>query len=261
MKVPLFQVDAFTDVVFAGNPAAVCPLTAWPPDSVMQSIAAENNLSETAFFVAAGDVNELRWFTPTTEVKLCGHATLASGHVIMTEFDAAASSVRFSTRSGQLVVSRGDAQGYRMDLPAQASSPADAPEGLAAALGMEPKAVWRAGEDYLCELDSASEVVGLRPAMDALASVAARGIIVTAPGEETDFCSRFFGPAVGVPEDPVTGSAHCALAPFWAERLGKSRLTAAQLSRRGGRLVAEVAGARVILEAGCATYLRGTIEI
>lgn len=260
MKVPIFQVDAFADRVFAGNPAAVCPLTAWPEDAVMQAIAAENNLSETAFFVAAGDINELRWFTPATEVNLCGHATLASGHVVLTEFDPGASRVRFSTRSGELRVARAE-RAYRMDLPAQICRPAPAPDGLIEALGAKPTAIWRAGEDYLCEFETASELLGLKPAMDALASVDTRGVVVTAPGEETDFCSRFFGPAVGVPEDPVTGSAHCALAPFWAQRFGKARLTAAQLSRRGGRLIAEVSGDRVVLEAGCVTFLRGTIEI
>jgi PhzF family phenazine biosynthesis protein len=261
MRLPMYQVDAFTDSLFGGNPAAVCPLLAWLPDATMQAIAAENNLAETAFFVRDGDDYALRWFTPTVEVDLCGHATLASGHVVFSFLEPQRNSVSFHTvKAGTLVVSR-DADMLVMDFPARPAAPCDAPAGLLAALGGTPHEVLRA-RDHLIVYDSAAEIAALKPDLAALAKVDCWAAIVTAPGENgIDFVSRFFAPAQGVPEDPVTGSAHCTLVPYWAKRLGKTKLEARQLSRRGGALRCALNGDRVSIGGKAVVYLEGQIEV
>ena len=245
---PLYQVDAFADRPFTGNPAAVCPLEGPIPEALMQDIAAENNLSETAFFHAQGDAFSLRWFTPTTEVDLCGHATLASAFVLMTQLEPARRAVTFRTRSGLLEVRRHEDE-FVLAFPAYPAAPADAATraAVATALGREPREVVRA-RSLFAVLDSAAAVRAFVPDFAALARLDT-SIGITAPGtDETrpvDFVSRYFAPTFGVPEDPVTGSAHCTLAPLWAARLGKQALRARQVSRRGGEISCAVAGDRV----------------
>ena len=259
MKLRLFQIDAFTSRVFSGNPAAVCPLESWLDDAVLQAIAAENNLSETAFFVPEGDGFALRWFTPALEVDLCGHATLASGHAVLTILDPTRESVTFSSRSGPLTVSRaGDS--LAMDFPALPPEPCAPPADLVAGLGAQPDAVL-VEMDYLAVFAAEADVAALSPDMAAIAHLDRRGVIATAPGESVDFVSRFFAPRAGIPEDPVTGSAHCLLTPYWAERLGKERLEARQISARGGALTCELQGARVRIEGRVALYLDGEITL
>jgi predicted PhzF superfamily epimerase YddE/YHI9 len=261
MRLPIYQVDAFTDSLFGGNPAAVCPLPSWLPDAVMQAIAAENNLSETAFFVRDGGEYALRWYTPSVEVDLCGHATLASGYVVFRFLEPRRGSVRFRTaKAGTLSVAR---RGERlaMDFPARPASPVKPPVGLLAALGREPREILRA-RDHLIVYDSAAEIAALKPDLAALAKVDCWAAIVTAPGENgVDFVSRFFAPAQGVPEDPVTGSSHCTLVPYWAKRLGKTELEARQLSRRGGALYCTLNGDRVSIAGRAVLYLEGWIEV
>lgn len=257
MKLPLFQIDAFADSVFAGNPAAICPLDAWLSDQQMQAIAAENNLSETAFFVPAGDVFGLRWFTPTCEVDLCGHATLATAHLLLNRLEPRRSAVTFETRSGRLTVRREDDL-LVMDFPAKPAAEVDADAGLIAAVGGSPKKVL-AADNYLVVYATAAEVRELRPRMAELSAFGPRGAIATAPGEDCDFVSRFFAPAHGIPEDPVTGSAHCTLTPYWAARLGKADLHARQISRRGGELFCRDEGARVRIAGRAVLYLEGAI--
>lgn len=250
MQLPLYHVDAFARRVFEGNPAAVCPLERWLDDATMQAIAAENALSETAFFVADGPVVALRRFTPSAEVDLCGHATLAAAHVLFTELGAGGDAVRFTTRSGALRVERhGDE--LALDLPVQVAVPCAAPPGLVEGLGRTPHDVLR-GED---------DVRSLEPDLARLAALDARGVVVTAPGGDVDLVSRFFAPAIGIPEDPVNGSTHFALVPYWAERLGTPTLRARQLSRRGGELTCRLEGERVVLLGRAVTFLRGVIEI
>jgi predicted PhzF superfamily epimerase YddE/YHI9 len=261
MRLPIYQVDAFTDSLFGGNPAAVCPLEAWLPDATMQAIAAENNLSETAFFIPQGGDYALRWFTPTVEVDLCGHATLASGHVVFSFIEPERDSVSFHTvKAGMLKVDRrGDM--LVMDFPARPAASCAAPPGLLAVLGGTPRAVLCA-RDYLIVYDSAAEIAALAPDMAALAKVDCWAAIVTAPGENgVDFVSRFFAPAQGVPEDPVTGSAHCTLVPYWAKRLNKTELEARQISRRGGALRCTLNGDRVGIGGRAVVYLEGKIEL
>ncbi len=248
MGLEIAQVDAFTDRPFRGNPAAVCLLPAWRGDSWLQAVAAEMNLSETAFLVPKGKAFELRWFTPQIEVALCGHATLASAHYLWESgrlnADAAA---RFHTRSGLLAARRRNGA-VEMDFPATPVSPADSPEGLAAALGLEPVSVHRNDWDVLIEAASEKALRAVEPDFAALEKIDARGFIVTAPGGgDCDFVSRFFAPAAGIDEDPVTGSAHCTLGPFWASRLGKAALHGHQVSKRGGSVGVRLAGERVVL--------------
>ena len=266
MRLPLYQIDAFvTDHPFSGNPAAVCPLTAWLPEDAMQAIAAENNLSETAFFVPEGDGYRLRWFTPTTEVDLCGHATLASAYVVFRWLQPGGEAVQFRTeKAGVLTVSR-DGELLALDFPARPPMPCAVPAALAAALGKAPRKVL-AARDYLAVYDSADDVAALAPDFAALAALDRFAVIVTAPGSDrgeggVDFVSRFFAPARGVDEDPVTGSSHCTLIPYWAARLGKERLEARQLSRRGGALSCRLAAARVRIAGRALLYLEGTITI
>jgi PhzF family phenazine biosynthesis protein len=262
MRIPIYQLDAFTDRRFAGNPAAVCPLDAWLPDATLQAIAAENNLSETAFFVPAADGYELRWFTPATEIDLCGHATLASGEVVFRFLAPDLRSVRFRTRrAGVLTVSRrGDE--LVMDFPARPAERIEPPAALAAALGAKPQEVLAGQRDYLAVFESADDVAALRPDMRALAALDRSTVIVTAPGGGgVDFVSRFFAPALGVDEDPVTGSAHCMLAPYWAKRLQKRSLKARQISARGGEIACEIERDRVLLAGKVALYLEGSITV
>jgi PhzF family phenazine biosynthesis protein len=260
MLIPIFQIDAFTDRTFRGNPAAVCFLEAWPEDALMQSIAAENHLSETAFLVCDGERYGLRWFTPQTEVDLCGHATLASAYVIFRFLQPALNEVVFDTRSGELRVYR-DGDLLRMDFPASLPVSCSIPENLATALGRAPLQVMRAGTQLLAVFADEDEVRQLAPDMAALRKLDAQGVIVTAPGSEDDFVSRYFAPAVGVPEDPVTGSAHCVLTPYWAERLVRPRLRARQVSQRGGEILCELRGDRVALTGQAVLFLRGEITL
>ena len=259
MQLAIYQVDAFTGRLFAGNPAAVCPLEAWLPDVAMQAIAAENNLSETAFFVLRGDDYDLRWFTPTLETDLCGHATQASGFVVMNRLAPQKSTVRFHTRSGALTVTR-QGEMFAIDLPAQLPAPCAMPPKTVAALGRKPAQILGAVK-YLAVYDSESEVAALAPDTAALADIDRDGVIVSAPGRDCDFVSRYFAPHAGIPEDPVTGSAHCTLVPYWAKRLGKSKLHARQISRRGGELFCELRGDRVVIAGRAALYLEGNIHV
>lgn len=261
----LFQVDAFATKPFEGNPAAVAPLGAWLDDATLQAIAAENNLSETAFFVPAADgVWDLRWFTPAVEVDLCGHATLASAHVLFNHLGHAGDVVNFDTRSGRLTVTR-DPDGLLMDLPQIPWRDERAPAEILAALGGAPKESWALksvhGRDYWLALyESEAEIAALAPDFRALGRSGANAL-VTAPGDKVDLVSRFFAPGSGIDEDPVTGSAHATLAPFWTERLGARRLTARQLSARGGSLTIEAKGDRALLIGRCADYLVGEIKL
>jgi len=261
MRTPIYQLDAFTSRRFAGNPAAVMPLDDFLGDDMLQAIAAENNLAETAFLVREGGDYRLRWFTPTTEVPLCGHATLASAAVVMERLEPGRNQVVFHSASGPLTVRR-TATGYVMDFPARPSQPVPPPPGLAAALGAVPVEVVVDAFNYLVLLASAREVRGLTPDIAAIAHVDRSGVIVTAPGDESyDFVSRYFAPAKGIPEDPVTGGAHCALAPYWAQRLGKTEFRAFQASKRGGEVICRLVGDRVELEGSCVFYLEGEAEI
>ena len=258
-EIPLYQVDAFTDAVFAGNPAAVCPLDAWLPDDLLPALASENNLSETAFFVAEADGYRLRWFTPAAEVDLCGHATLATAHVIATILDPDVSELRFQSRSGLLTVAR-SGDGYVMDFPAIKGAPSPQAAAVAEALGVQPVAVFQA-MDVMAVLETESEVLALQPDFARLAEIDTRGVIVTAPGGAVDFVSRFFAPRPDIPEDPVTGSAHSMLTPYWAERLGKTKMTARQVSARGGELTVEDRGERVTIGGKAALFMVGQITV
>lgn len=259
MKLTQYQVDAFTRRLFGGNPAAVVPLETWLPDTVLQAIAEENNLSETAFFVPENGGFHLRWFTPVAEVDLCGHATLASAHVLFAHLAHPAETLRFHTRSGVLTVMR-VADGYRMDFPASTPEPCDLPAALVTALGLTPQCVLRA-EDYLVVLEDEQVVRSLKPDMHALSMLDRRGVIVTASGSDCDFVSRFFAPKFGIPEDPVTGSAHCQLMPYWAGRLGRNDLGAKQLSPRGGELSCSLKGDRVEITGQAVTFMEATIRL
>jgi PhzF family phenazine biosynthesis protein len=259
MKLPLWQVDAFASKRFAGNPAAVVPLGEWLPDETLCAIAAENNLAETAYLVPHGEDYSIRWFTPTLEVPLCGHATLASGWVVLNRLEPGREAVTFHSKSGPLTVRRDGAR-LAMDLPAIPHGPAASNPELVAVLGAAPAALYE-GFQWLAVYASAERVRALAPDLGALGKLPLHGVIVTARGEGCDFVSRFFAPAAGVPEDPVTGSAHCRLVPYWAGELGKAKLHARQLSARGGELWCELRGERVHLAGEVAPYLEGTIEV
>ncbi|MBP1641660.1 MAG: oxidoreductase [Acidobacteria bacterium] len=263
MTLTIYQVDAFTERPFAGNPAAVVPLERPAAEPWMRDLAAEMNLSETAFLWPEGEAWRLRWFTPEAEVRLCGHATLASSHVLWeTGRLAPAAPARFDTLSGRLVARRlGEA--IEMDFPARSATPVAALPGLAEALGAQPLATARSAEDVLVELADEWTVRALAPDFAALRALDVRGVIATAaadPGRDFDFVSRFFAPAVGVPEDPVTGSSHCTLAPFWSARLGRAELTGLQVSRRGGRVRTRLAGERVQLGGRAVTVFAGALS-
>ncbi|WP_460423745.1 PhzF family phenazine biosynthesis protein [Pseudomonas sp. ZL2] len=261
MQLEMFQVDAFSATAFGGNPAAVCPLEAWLPDATLQQIAAENNLSETAYVVRNGELFELRWFTPTVEVDLCGHATLATAWVLFEQLGEQCDTLRFATRSGELRVRRDGAR-LAMDFPAKQPQAVAVPDGLLQALGLERIETLYRTDDYLVVVEDQALIAGLEPDFAALAAFDVRGIAVTAAGTHFDFVSRWFGPRVGVNEDPVTGSAHTSLAPYWTERLGKRSLTAEQGGARKGQLHCEVQdNGRVIISGQAALFMRGTIFI
>lgn len=257
MRIPIYQIDAFTDRLFGGNPAAVCVLGRWLDDSALQSIAAENNLSETAFLVGGNGRYSLRWFTPTVEVDLCGHATLAAAHVVFREMEPALQEVIFDSRSGELRVRR-ENELMTLDFPASHGMICDCPDLLAEGLGRNPLEVLR-GAMYLCVFADEEDIRSLQPDFSALAKLDLMGVIVTAPGRSVDFVSRMFAPKVGIPEDPVTGAAHCLLTTYWAERTGKTRFTARQLSSRGGELECELRGERVLISGRAVKYLQGEI--
>ena len=264
MKLPFYQIDAFTSSVFSGNPAGVCLLDSWLDDSTLQAIAAENNLSETAFLVRGQAGYKLRWFTPTIEVDLCGHATLAAAFVVFTYLDSGDDAVRFETASGALTVNReGDL--LVMNFPSRRAVPCPVPDELIRGLGIEPREVLRA-RDYLAVFDSEEQIKSLQPDMLELIKLDCLGIIVTALGSDCDFVSRLFAPRAGIPEDPVTGSSHCTLIPYWAEKIGKSELHARQLSQRGGELFCvdlndRDLNDRVSIAGKAVTYLEGTIFV
>jgi PhzF family phenazine biosynthesis protein len=261
MPVPIYQVDAFTNRRFAGNPAAVMILDAFAEDARLQEMAAENNLAETAFLVADGADYRLRWFTPTVEVPLCGHATLASGAVVLERVAPERESVTFHSASGPLMVSRSGAN-YVMDFPARPMSSTQTPAALAAAVGRSPVETLVDKFNYLVLLPTAEEIRRLTPDLAAIASLDRAGLIVTAPGDDGYDCvSRYFAPANGIPEDPVTGGAHCALAPYWSARLSKAEIRAFQASKRGGELLCRNIGNRVELEGSCVFYFEGQAEI
>ncbi len=259
MRLPLYQLDAFTSRVFGGNPAAVVVLDRWLDDATLQAIAAENNLSETAFVIPQGDCSPLRWFTPTLEMDLCGHATLAAAHVLFRHHFSHTTALRFETRGGVLAVSRRD-DGLFLDFPARPGMPAALSDALRDMLGATPVATLRA-RDLMVVLEREQQVRELVPDFAVITALDAFALIVTAPGDTVDFVSRFFAPGAGVPEDPVTGSAHCTLIPYWAERLGKRVLSARQLSARGGELHCELRGDRVGIGGRVVEYLRGEITL
>lgn len=262
MRIPIHQVDAFTDRRFAGNPAAVCVLEQWLPDPTLQAIAAENNLAETAFVRARGDgAFDLRWFTPAVEVDLCGHATLASAFVLRQRGLAGADAIRFHTREAGVLVVRTIGDALELDLPARVATEVATVEGLGAALGgVAVRSLWKARK-HMAVLEDEAAVLAVRPDLAFVAAMPGDGLIVTAPGREVDFVSRYFAPHAGIPEDPVTGSAHCTLVPYWAARLGRTTLRARQLSARGGALGCRLDGDRVYLAGGCVPYLVGEIEV
>jgi PhzF family phenazine biosynthesis protein len=260
MKLSIFQVDAFTDSLFSGNPAAVVPLDEWLTDEQMQKIAAENNLSETAFFTKEGESYRLRWFTPTTEVDLCGHATLATAHVLFSQLGYEEPEIVFKTKSGVLTVGR-EQDLLRMNFPAVSMPKVEAPDVLFRSLGIQPISEVYKTDDYMIVLKSEQEVANIQPDMKMLREIPARGVIVTAKGNKVDFVSRFFAPQSGVDEDPVTGSAHTKSAPYWSEKLGKDELTARQISQRGGDLICRMKGDRVEILGHAVTYLTGEIDL
>ncbi|MGR3318944.1 MAG: PhzF family phenazine biosynthesis protein [Candidatus Anammoxibacter sp.] len=258
MKIPIFQIDAFTNHIFSGNPAAVCPLEYWLTDVQLQSIASENNLSETAFFVNNESCYELRWFTPTTEVDLCGHATLAAAFVILNYLNTFKSVVNFKTKSGTIIVKR-NGMCLSMNFPSREPKFCNVPNGLIKAFGKKPVKVLASSRDYMLIYDSEDDVRSMQPDMTMLQTLDRPGIIITAKGEKSDFVSRFFAPKLGIPEDPVTGSAHCTLVPYWSKRLSKTRLHAVQLSKRKGELFCEYLSDRVIISGQAVKYMEGSI--
>jgi PhzF family phenazine biosynthesis protein len=261
MRVPIFHVDAFTTRLFAGNPAAVMRLERYPDDAVLQAIAGENNLAETAFLVPDAGDYRLRWFTPALEVPLCGHATLASAAVVMERLEPGRTSVIFHSASGPLPVQRTET-GYVLNFPARPSEPIEIPPALTQALGAAPAGVTLNEFNYLAIFENARTVRDLAPNMAAVARLDRLGVIVTAPGDDGyDFVSRYFAPAKGIPEDPVTGAAHCMLAPYWSKRLGKTAFRAFQASRRGGVVNCRIAGERIELEGACVFYSEGEAQI
>ena len=260
MELTIYQVDAFTNQLFGGNPAAICPLTKWLPTETMQKIALENNLSETAFILPEGDGYHIRWFTPAIEVDLCGHATLATAHALYAEMGYEGEQVVFNSRSGLLTVSKtGDL--YTMNFPTDELKVVPIPNEITTALGIQPMEVFRGKDDYLAIFDNQSTIENFTPDFKILGQLKARGIIASAKGDAVDFISRCFFPAAGIDEDPVTGSAHTTMTPYWAKKLNKTKLSARQLSARGGVLECEHLGDRVNISGQAVTYLRGTISL
>jgi PhzF family phenazine biosynthesis protein len=260
MRVPIYQVDAFADRLFTGNPAAVCPLEEWLPAETMQAIAEENNLAETAFFVASGKDFDIRWFTPKAEVDLAGHPTLATAHTLFTEIEPGRTCVRFHTKLGDTLTVVAENGVLTMDFPSRPPSPSDDIDAVAEALGARPSK-FMAARDGFAVFESESDVRALKPDMTKLMALKYMGVIATAPGVEVDFVSRFFAPAHSIPEDPVTGSAHCESIPYWSEILGKTKLVARQISPRGGTVYCEYLGDRVKIGGRAVTFMRGEIEI
>lgn len=262
MKIPIYQADAFTDALFGGNPAAVCPLQEWLSDELLQQIAVENNLSETAYLLKNGNDYHIRWFTPATEVKLCGHATLASAHIIFTILGHKGDTIIFHSKSGPLTVSKRSNGKLMLDFPANTPElVAEPAAGIFEGLGIAPAPVFKTSFDYMVVLPSQKAVEALTPDFKKLAHTPCRGVIATAAGEEADFVSRCFYPQSGVDEDPVTGSAHTIMVPYWAQQLNKTSMKAVQLSKRRGHLDCELAGNRVLMSGNAVTYLRGEIEV
>ena len=258
MKLPIFQVDAFASKAFSGNPAAVIPLDCWLEDDLMQKIAGENNLSETAFFVNRGDYYQIRWFTPQAEVSLCGHATLASAWVIMNKIQPELEEIQFGSRGGELTVRREDDL-FLMDFPEHIPETCEVPDILVDGLGMEPTEIL-ASNYYMAVYDSEEKVRELKPYMKLLKELDRIGVIITAPGQSVDFVSRFFAPALGIPEDPVTGSAHCSLIPYWSKILNKRVMHARQISQRGGEIRCEQLMDRVMIGGQARLFMEGQIE-
>ncbi|MBC7616327.1 MAG: PhzF family phenazine biosynthesis protein [Pedobacter sp.] len=261
MKLSIYQVDAFTEHLFGGNPAAIVPLTTWLPVAEMQKIAAENNLAETAFFIPQGEDFELRWFTPELEIDLCGHATLATAHIIFTELGYAKNRIHFHTlKAGMLIVSKVD-DVYTLDFPSRVAIPCEAPDGLLTAIGGKTPLEILHSRDYMLVYEYESDILAINPDFAALAKLSIMGVIVTAKGDDSDFVSRFFIPSAGINEDPVTGSAHCNLIPYWAKKLNKNELHAYQVSARRGELWCSLKGDRVLMAGKAVTYLTGNIYI
>jgi PhzF family phenazine biosynthesis protein len=261
MKLKIYQIDAFTDKVFSGNPAAICPLDKWMDDSLMQKIAMENNLAETAFYVKAGSEYQIRWFTPTVEVDLCGHATLASAFVLFNHENHAEAEIRFySPRSGKLLATKqGDS--LTLNFPSDTIEPVELVSELTAGFNIMPVEAYKGKTDFMLVFENESQIKELIPSIELIAKMDARGIIVTAPGDEVDFVSRFFAPQSGVNEDPVTGSAHTSLTPYWAKRLGKNELSTIQLSKRKGWLNCKYLNERVEISGKARLYLKGEIFV
>lgn len=259
MRLPIYQVDAFTGAPFRGNPAAVVIMKDWLSEDTMQAIAAENNLSETAFVHPRGNAFEIRWFTPTIEVDLCGHGTLASAHVVFENGMAHGDEVQFAAKADVLTVRR-EGRLLIMDFPSRPAEPAPLTDSVTEALGARPKELLRS-RDLMAVFAAEEDVAGLSPDFTLVSQLDAAGVIATSPGRRVDFVSRFFAPAMGVPEDPVTGSTHCTLVPYWSERLGKTSLAARQVSRRGGELRCEDRGDRVAIGGEAVCYLTGEIEV
>jgi PhzF family phenazine biosynthesis protein len=258
-SIPYFEVFAFTRRMFGGNPAAVCLLEKWLPNERLQAIAAQNNLPETAFIIRRSDFFDLRWMTPTVEVELCGHATLAAAHVLFRHFDYAGSEIRFQAQSGELKVEQAENR-LVLDFPSRAAAEAAPSANLSAALGARPERLLH-GRDFFAVFASEQEVAAIKPDFDRIAQLEAQGVVVTAPGDDCDFVSRYFAPAAGIPEDPVTGSTHCTLIPYWSQRLGKKKLFARQISARGGELFCEDRGDRVGIGGQALTYVEGKIHL
>lgn len=262
MKITLYQIDAFTEKVFSGNPAAVCILNTWIEAALMQQIAAENNLSETAFAFKKEDTFEIRWFTPTVEIDLCGHATLATAYVLFNYFETKADTLKFhSHRSGILFVDVDENRNLILDFPIDTVKTVETNKALNDALGNTPQQTYKTTSDYLVTFSSQKEIEALNPDLSALSKIDTRGVMVTAPGDSVDFVSRFFAPGSGIDEDPVTGSAHCSLIPFWSEKLNKTKLTAKQVSKRGGDLNCQLIGNRVKIAGKCCLYMIGEIQL
>jgi PhzF family phenazine biosynthesis protein len=260
MKFPLYQIDAFTDERFRGNPAAVCILQEWLPDETLQNIAAENNLAETAFVIERGENFELRWFTPAVEVILCGHATLATAYVFKEHRDYKPDEISFKTKSGILKVIFGG-NIMSMIFPSRPGTTCKAPQDLLEGVKSQPSEVLKSVEDYMVVLRNQEEVVALKPDLDRFDKLEGRGVIVTSRGNEVDFVSRFFAPHAGIPEDPVTGSSHTTLIPYWSEVLNKKSMTALQVSKRGGKIYCENLGEKVKIAGSATTYLTGEITV
>ena len=259
MKISLYQIDAFASDLFEGNPAAVCPLTEWLSDETMQSIAAENNLSETAFFVPKANGYHIRWFTPVSEVELCGHATLATAYVLFNILGYKNDKIEFDSKSGLLTVTR-DNDWLVMDFPAQPPTLCDIPQEIVKAFNIEPIECLKA-EDFIAVFEREIDIEMAKPDFEQLKKINSRGVIITAKSTRYDFVARFFAPKYGIPEDPVTGSAYTQLAPYWASKVGLKKFSVKQLSSRGGELTCEIVDDRVLIAGKAIKYLEGKIKV